>query len=105
MKQIEVRLPHQLSEAEVRRRIDAAVAKARDEYSEQVRDLTATWATENRLDLGLTVMGMEIEAAIDNLPAELVVRVGVPGMAALFAGRIQAGIEERLGGLLGVQPA
>ena len=48
---------------------------------------------------------MEIEAEMENLPAELVVRVGVPGMAALFAGRIKAGIEERLGGLLTVQPA
>ena len=105
MKKIEVRLPHQLTEAEVRRRIDAAVGKAREEYAEQVRDLEAIWATESRLDLGLTVMGMEIEAEMENLPAELVVRVGVPGMAALFAGRIQAGIEERLGGLLGVTPA
>jgi hypothetical protein len=105
MKKIEVRLPHQLPEAEVRRRIDAALAKARDEYAEHVRELEATWATENRLDLGLTVMGMNIQAEMDNMPAELVVRVGVPAMAALFAGRIQAGIEERLGGLLAVTPA
>jgi len=105
MKHIEVRLPHQLSEAEVRRRIDAAVLKARDDFAEQVRDLEATWATGNRLDLGLSVMGLEIEAEMENLPAELIVRVGVPGMAALFAGRIKAGIEERLGGLLAVHPA
>jgi hypothetical protein len=30
-----------------------------------------------------------------------VVRLQVPGMAGLFAGRIRSGIEERLGGLLG----
>jgi len=105
MKQIEVRLPHQLADAEVRRRIDSAVIRARDEFGDQVRDLEATWTSDTRLDLGLTVMGLEIRAEMDNLPTELVVRVGVPGMAALFAGRIQAGIEERLGGLLAVQPA
>lgn len=105
MKKIEVRMPHQLSAAEVRRRIDAAVMKARDEYAGQVRDLTATWATEQRLDLGLSVMGMEIEAEMENLPGELVVRVGVPAMAALFASRIRSGLEEQLGGLLAVQPA
>ena len=50
--------------------------------------------------IGLTVMGMRIDGEMQVLPTEVVVRVGVPGMAALFAGRIRAGIEERLGGLL-----
>jgi hypothetical protein len=49
----------------------------------------------------LTVMGMDIDSEVDILVEELVVRVEVPGMAGLFAGRIKDGIQERLGGLLG----
>ena len=46
-------------------------------------------------------MGMQIGSEVDLKPEELVVRLQVPGMAGLFAGRIRAGIEEQLGGLLG----
>jgi hypothetical protein len=45
-------------------------------------------------------MGMSIAGDIDVLPAELVVRLELPMMAGLFAGRIRSGLEERLGGLL-----
>jgi hypothetical protein len=50
-------------------------------------------------------MGMKIDGEVEIQVTELVVRVQVPGMAGLFAGRIREGIEERLGGLLGSQRA
>jgi hypothetical protein len=100
VKQLEVRIPHGLSVEEVHRRLDRALEKARAEYGEQVGSIDATWEGEDRLMIGLTVMGMRIDGEMQVLPTEVVVRVGVPGMAALFAGRIRAGIEERLGGLL-----
>jgi len=105
VRKLEVKLPHQLSQAEVRARIDQAVGKARTEYSDQVSDLTARWVSDERLELGLTVMAMQLDAEVENLPQELVVRVGLPAMASLFAGQIRAGIERRIGGLLTAQPA
>ncbi len=100
MKQLEVRVPHGLTPEEVRRRLDHAVEKARMEYAEQVGPIDASWRDDEQMEIGLTVMGMRIDGELQVLAEELVVRVGVPGMAALFAGRIRAGIEERLGGLL-----
>jgi hypothetical protein len=50
-------------------------------------------------------MGMSIASDVEVLPAELVVRLEVPGMAGLFAGKIKSGIEQRLGGLLEAAPA
>jgi hypothetical protein len=50
-------------------------------------------------------MGMAIESDVEILPAELIVRLEVPGMAGLFAGKIKSGIQERLGGLLETGPA
>jgi hypothetical protein len=105
VKAVEVRVPHQLGREEVRRRLDAARVRARDEFGEKLGDLDATWDGEERLRLLLTVMGMKIDGEVEIQVTELVVRVQVPGMAGLFAGRIREGIEERLGGLLGSQRA
>jgi hypothetical protein len=101
VKSLEVRVPHALGRDEVRRRLDAAVVRARDEYADKVGGIDASWEGEDRLKLMLTIMGMDIGSDVEILVQELVVRVDVPGMAGLFAGRIKDGIQERLGGLLG----
>lgn len=105
MKSLEVRVPHALDRDEVRRRLDAAVSRAREEYAEKVGGIDAAWHGEDKLSVALTVMGMDIDGEVELYEAELVVRVEVPGMAGLFAGRIKDGIQERLGGLLAGQPA
>jgi hypothetical protein len=101
VKSLEVRVPHALDRDEVRRRLDAAIVRARDEYAEKVGGIDAAWQGDDRLKLMLTIMGMDIDSEVDILVEELVVRVEVPGMAGLFAGKIKEGIQERLGGLLG----
>ena len=100
MKSMEVRIPHGLEPAEVRRRLDEAVVRARDEYADKVGAIDATWRDDGRLLLDLEVMGMTIDSEVEILVAEIIVRLQVPGMAGLFAGRIKSGIEQRLGGLL-----
>jgi hypothetical protein len=100
VKPLEVRLPHGLDQSEVRRRLDWGIERARTEYADKVSAIDAAWESDERLRLDLTVMGMSIAGDIDVLPAELVVRLELPMMAGLFAGRIRSGLEERLGGLL-----
>lgn len=101
MKSLEVRVPHQLDPAEVRRRIDHGIERARAEYADKVTEIDSAWQSDDRLDLTLVVMGMSIASEIDVLPGELAVRLQLPTMVGLFAGRIRSGIEEQLGGLLG----
>ena len=103
MKSIEVRVPHSLERDEVRRRLDTALVRARDEYAAVVGDIEGSWEGEDRLRVLLTVSGMKFDGAVDILIEELVVALEVPGMAALFSRRIREGIEERLGGLIGSQ--
>ena len=76
-----------------------------DDYADKVGSLEASWQDDGRLALSMEVMGMSIASDVEILTAELIVRLEVPGMAGLFAGRIKSGIEERLGGLLGVAQA
>ena len=101
MKSLEVRVPHGLEKPEVRRRLDVAINRARTDFADKVSQIEARWENDDRLALDVVVMGMQIGSELDLQPAEIVVRLQVPGMAGLFAGRIQAGIQERLGGLLG----
>lgn len=103
MKPLEVRVPHDLGQDEVRRRLDAALVHARREYGEKVGEIDAQWEEENRMRIRLAVMGMNFDGSIDILVEELLVQLELPGMAKLFAGKIREGIEERLGGLLGSQ--
>jgi hypothetical protein len=105
VKSMEVRIPHSLEEGEVRRRLDAAVSRARDDYAGKVGAIDSKWHDDGRLQLSLDVMGMAIESDVEIMPAELIVRLEVPGMAGLFAGKIKSGIQERLGGLLEARPA
>lgn len=100
MKPLEVRVPHRLDPAEVRRRLDHGIERARTEYADRMSDLEARWETEDRLRLTVGVMGMTIAGELEVLPEELAVRLELPTMAGLFAGRIRSGVEERLGGLL-----
>jgi len=103
VKSIEVRVPHTIGRDEVRRRLDTALVRARDEYAATVGDIEATWEGDDRLRVLLTVSGMRFDGTVDILVEELVVSLQVPGMAALFSRRIREGIEERLGGLIGSQ--
>lgn len=105
MKAIEVRVPHTLERDEVRRRLDDALVRARQEYAATVGEIEAEWEAEDRLRVLLTVSGMKFDGTVDILVEELVVALQMPGMAALFSGRIREGIQERLGGLIGSQQA
>jgi hypothetical protein len=105
LKAIEVRVPHALEREEVRRRLDDALVRARQEYAATVGEIEAEWEGEDRLRVLLTVSGMKFDGTVDILVEELVVALQMPGMAALFSGRIREGIQERLGGLIGSQQA
>jgi hypothetical protein len=105
VKSIEVRVPHGLDRDEVRRRLDGALVRAKQDYAAQVGEIDATWESEDRLRVLLVVSGMKFDGTIDILVEELLVSLQVPGMAALFSGRIREGIQERLGGLIGSQQA
>lgn len=105
MKQIEVRVPHDLGREEMRRRLDSAVVRAREQYADSVGPIHAEWSGDDRMLVNVEVMGMRFDGTIEVQVGELVVLLQLPGMASLFAGRIQEGIQERLGGLIGSQQA
>jgi hypothetical protein len=105
VKPLEVRVPHRLATEDMRRRLDEGVTRAREQYADTVGPIDAQWTSADTMAVGLTVMGMRIDGSIEVLAEELLVQVQLPGMAAMFAGQIRDGIQQRLGGLVGSQPA
>ena len=99
MKTLEVRVPYTISREELKRRLDEALVKAREEYGSQVNALEAAWDGD-MLKAHVGVMGMSFNGTIEIEDTDLLVKLGLPGMATFFAGNIKAGIEERLGGLV-----
>ena len=93
-------MPHDLEPAEVRRRLNVAIQRAQTDFADKVSEVKSSWDGDDRLQIAVVVMGMKFDGEIDLLVEELVVRLNVPGMAGLFAGKIRAGIEEQIGGLL-----
>ena len=100
-KTLEVRVPHALDQDEIKRRLDEALVRARSDYAESVGEITAQWAGEDRMQFHLAVAGMKFDGSLEILIEELLVKLELPGAAALFSGRIREGIQERLGGLVG----
>lgn len=99
MNDVNVRLPHELSAEEMRARLDRAVIIAREQYAETVGPIESEWAGDV-MTVRFSTMGMAFSGEVESLPRELLVRVRLPMMASLFAGRIREGIEERLGRLI-----
>lgn len=96
MKTLEVRVPHDLGVEGAHQRLDAALVKARAQYEQQVGQIDADWEADDRLKVGVTVMGMKFDGQIDVLPDALVVNLNLPMMASMFAGKIREGIEQQL---------
>jgi len=100
VKTLDIRVSHGLDQQDVRRRLDAAVERARRDYADQVSRLEATWESEQCLAVEAVVLGMSIDGTVAIEPGQLVIRIEVPGMLSMVAGQIRKGIEERIGGLL-----
>ena len=100
-KTLEVRVPHALDQDEIKRRLDEALVRARSDYAESVGEITAQGAGDDRMQFNLAVAGMKFDGSLEILIEELLVKLELPGAAALFSGRIREGIQERLGGLVG----
>lgn len=100
MKPLEVKVPHNLDRADVRRRLDEAAAHAQEEHAGTISQLQTVWEGNDRLRVFVVVKGMKFNGEIDVRPHELVAKLQLPMLVSLFAGKIRAGIEEQLGKLV-----
>jgi hypothetical protein len=95
---ISVTIPHRLSRAEARRRIDEGFLDLSRHLGAAAGALGRRW-TGDRLDFTFSAMGQAVAGHVTVADAEVTVDVILPGVLGLIAGKVQ-GTLRREGQLL-----
>ena len=91
-KTISLTIPHKLTQAEVRSRIEKGIADAQREHAGKFSKLDHSWK-ENHLDFAVGILGQSINGAVDVNASDIVVHVDLPWLLASFAEKIRPQIE------------
>ena len=96
---ISITIPHKLTQAEVRQRIEKGIVDAQREHAGKFSKLEHKWS-DNHLDFDLGVLGQSITGAVDVNPSDVVVNIDLPWMLAAFADKIRPQIKAQAEKLL-----
>jgi hypothetical protein len=100
MPNLTLSIPHQLTRAEVKRRIDEGLARARQQHRQMLGPVEHRW-TGDTLDFKVTAMGQTLtgQAFVEDQVVRL--EVALPWMLSLLAGAAKRRLEQRGRDLLG----
>jgi hypothetical protein len=85
--------PHNLSQDEALQRIKDAIAQAKVEHSNSVKDLQESW-NGNIGTFGGSAMGQTVSATVTINASEIVFALELPFAASFFKRPIEAGIRD-----------
>jgi len=89
---ISLTIPHKLTQAEVRSRIQKGISDAQRDHAGKFSKLEHNW-NENHLDFNVGILGQSVTGAVDVNPADVVVHIDLPWMLAAFADKIRPQIK------------
>ena len=92
-KSIKVSIPHELPPAEVKRRLEEALADARAKHGALLRDARETWSSDSQMDFSAQAMGQRITGSVQIEPAQVHVTVNLPMLLSIFASKLKPQIE------------
>ena len=104
MQNLTASIPHQLSRAEAKRRIQEGVVKLRREQAALLGNLQETWRGD-RMEFTGGVMGQSISGHLDVEDSAVLVEVALPGLLGMAAAALLPRIEREGRRLLGGPPA
>ena len=87
-KPLVVTIPHQLSRAEAKARIQSGLGQVRQQLSPFVGSIKERW-TEDRMEFRLTPLGQNVSGRIDVMEEAVQVEVELPWMLRLIAEKLQ----------------
>jgi hypothetical protein len=96
-------IPHQLTRAEVRRRITEGIAQARGQHGTLMSGLTENWEGDT-LSFTFSAMGQSVSGKAFVEDQAVRVEMTLPWMLAMLAGPIKHQLEQRGRDLLGHKP-
>jgi hypothetical protein len=92
-------IPHRLSRAEAKRRIQEQLGTVRREFASHLQDVHEGWAGD-RLDFSLGALGQSITGCLNVDDQAVHVEVDLPWLLALLAGPLRRQIEDKASRLL-----
>jgi Putative polyhydroxyalkanoic acid system protein (PHA_gran_rgn) len=93
MPNLNISIPHQLSQREALRRLKSAIADAKKQYGEKIDELRESW-NGNSGTLDVTAMGQKLSVALTVNPSDVTVQSTLPMIAIMFRGKIEAAIRQ-----------
>jgi putative polyhydroxyalkanoate system protein len=94
MPNLTVSIPHQLSRAEAKRRIQEQIAHVQQQYGGMVGPVEQAWEGDT-LDLTLSAAGQTVAGRLMVEDQAVRVEVALPWMLSLLAGKVQQQVEEQ----------
>jgi hypothetical protein len=92
-KPITVSIPHELPEAEVKRRLVEAIADARTRHADLLKDAREVWQSDDRMQFSASAMGQTISGSIRIDPTHVHLTVMLPMLLSMFAAKLIPQIE------------
>ena len=99
-KTLKLTLPHRLTPAEARARIDKGIADLRSHAAAKVAQVDERW-TGDHMDFKLSVMAQSVTGRVDVTPQAVNLEVDLPWALAMLADKFMPQVEQRARKLLG----
>jgi hypothetical protein len=93
MPKLNISIPHELTQAEARRRIKSAIADAKKKYGEKIDELQESWKGYSGT-LNVTAMGQKLAVLVTVNSSDVTVQSALPMIAMMFRGKIEAAIRQ-----------
>ena len=90
-----VPVSHRLSQDEALRRIQAAVAQARAQYSDKIDDLQESWNGYFGA-FQISALNQQVSGTVAVNPSDVTVRITLPFLLSVFKSRIEFGLRDVL---------
>jgi hypothetical protein len=98
-----INVPHQLSRAEVKRRLDEGLAQGEQQFGTFAAHVSRHWEGDT-LHLTLSVAGQTVSGKALVEDRQVHIELVLPWMLGMLAGAVRQGIEQHGRKLLGHQP-
>ncbi|HZU35521.1 MAG TPA: polyhydroxyalkanoic acid system family protein [Gemmataceae bacterium] len=100
MPDITVTIPHQLSRADAKRRIQEGLGQSRQQFGHLIGPIEEHWEGD-KVDLKITAAGQVLTGRATVSDQDVRVTIAVPWMLSMLAGTIRRSIEQQGRQLLG----
>ena len=93
-KTVKLSLPHRLSPAEARQRIDKGITDLRSHAAAKVATVEERW-TGDHMDFKLSVMAQSVTGRVDVTPSTVNLEIDLPWALAMFAEKFMPQVEQQ----------